>query len=231
MKVLALAALALAAAACGTAAPEEDAEPDVPPGSPVAPEVPGKWSFEGDAEGAPPAGFSFGLAGQGRPGSWVVRTESGAPSGAKVLAQVDADPTDARYPVALADGAGVKDLRLSVKFRTVSGEVDRAAGLVFRAKDERNYLLVRANALEHNVAFFRVREGIRETLGSADAPVPDGTWGELAVTAAGETVTVFLDGAKVLDGADKVFREEGRVGLWTKADSVTLFDDLVLEPR
>ena len=175
--------------------------------------------------------FSFGHAGKGRPGSWVVRTEAGAPSGAKVLAQVDADPTSARYPVALADGAGVKDLRLSVKFRTVSGEVDRAAGLVFRARDDGNYYLVRANALEGNVAFYRVKDGIRDTLRSEDAHVPDGAWTELAVEMAGDAVAVFLGGRKVLAARDATFPDGGRVGVWTKADSVTLFDDLRLEPR
>jgi len=228
MKTPALALLALAAAGCGSPPP---AEAPVPADSPVAAEIPGKWTFEGDAEGAPPAGFTFGLAGRGRPGSWVVRAEAGAPSGGKVLAQVDGDPTDARYPVALADGAAVKDLRLSVRFRTVAGEVDRAAGLVFRAADARNYYLVRANALEGNVAFFRVKGGIRDALGSADVPVPDGAWTELAVEVAGDAVTAWLGGAKVLEARDGTFPAGGRVGLWTKSDSVTLFDDLVLEPR
>jgi len=230
MKTTALALLAVCAAACGT--PPRDEVP-VPPASPAAPEIPGKWTFEGDAGGAPPEGFTFGLAGKGRPGSWVVRAEAGAPSGGKVLAQVDADPTDARYPVALADGAGVKDLRLSVKFRTVSGEVDRAAGLVFRAADEKNYYLARANALEGNVALFRVIRGVRETLRTADAVVPDGAWTELAVEAAGDGIAVFLAGKEVLRAKDSTpsLSGPGRVGVWTKADSVTLFDDLLLEPR
>ncbi len=228
MRVPALLLCASLAAGCGSSPKEEAA---VPPDSPAAAEIPGRWTFEGDAEGSPPAGFTFGHAGKGRPGSWVVRAEPGAPSGGMVLAQVDSDPTSQRFPVALAEGAGVRDLRLSVRFRTVSGEVDRAAGLVFRALDDRNYYLVRANALEGNVAFYHLKDGIRTTLRSEDVHVPDGAWTELAVEMAGESVAVFLDGRKVLESKDGVFAGAGRVGLWTKADSVTLFDDLVLEPR
>jgi hypothetical protein len=115
----------------------------------------------------------------------------------------------------------------------VSGDVDRAAGLVFRARDERNYLLVRANALEGNVACYRVKGGIRDTLRSVDVEVPHGAWTELAVEAAGDGVAVFLAGKEVLRMRDPAFAlaGPGRVGVWTKADSVTLFDDLVLDPR
>jgi hypothetical protein len=214
------AVLALLLASCGTPAAEVPPAPDIP-------EVPGRWSFEGDAAGAPPVGFTFGHAGKGRPGTWVVREADGG----KVLVQEDPDPTNIRFPVALASGVEARDLRLSVRFRTVAGEVDRVAGLVFRARDDRDYYLVRANALEENVCIYRVKGGIRETLGIFDGDVPDGRWTELAVEAAGDAFAVFLGGRKVLEARDSAYGDAGRVGLWTKADSVTMFDDLVLEPR
>src|SRR2546423_645165 len=92
----------------------------------------GKWNFDSDAPGAPPSGFSFGKTGSGKPGQWVVRTAPDAPSAPNVLAQVDADTTDYRFPVAVANESTWCDVRLSVRCKPVSGKVDQACGLVFR---------------------------------------------------------------------------------------------------
>src|SRR5690242_18257959 len=97
------------------------------------------WDFQGDKIDEAPAGFSFGKTGQGRPGRWVVRTDSTAPAGDHVLAQVDTDDTDDRFPVAVADAPVLKDLRLDVRCKAVSGKTDEACGLVFRYQDESNY--------------------------------------------------------------------------------------------
>jgi hypothetical protein len=187
------------------------------------------WSFDGDAEGSPPAGFTFGRTGQGGIGKWVVRGAKDAPSGSRVLAQVDADDTDFRFPLALVDASYLSDLRLSVRCRMVAGTVDRAAGLAFRCRDENNYYVVRANALENNVILFVVKDGSRFALTEWDGPVAAGTWHDLGVEARGSAIRVSWDGKPVLDTSDATFPGPGRVGLWTKADSVTEFDDLALE--
>src|SRR6266481_5653085 len=112
------------------------------------------WSFDADKPDKPPAGFSFGRTGDGKEGKWVVLAAKDAPSGGNVLAQVDADKTDYRFPVAVADAPSLVDLALSVKCKPVSGEVDQGCGLVFRYQDADNYYLTRANALEDNVRLY-----------------------------------------------------------------------------
>ncbi|MBI3332957.1 MAG: hypothetical protein HYZ93_02565 [Candidatus Omnitrophica bacterium] len=188
------------------------------------------WDFEQDQAGGPPAGFSFGRTGEGRPGRWVVVSDKNAPSGVHVLAQTDADPTDYRFPVAVANAPIVKDLRLSVRCKPVSGQVDQAAGLVFRYQDENNYYVTRANALEGNVRLYKVVNGRREQFAGWNGPVTAKTWHDYRVEANGGHFEVYWDGQKVIDARDGTFSVAGRVGVWTKADSVTHFDNLSIEP-
>ena len=132
--------------------------------------------------------------------------------------------------MAVANQPLLADLRLSVKCKPMSGEVDQACGLVFRYQDKNNYYLTRANALEQNVRFYTVVNGNRQQLASWDGPVTSGSWHELRVEVHGDHCQVFWDGQKAIDTHDKTFPNAGRVGLWTKADSVTYFDDLSVEP-
>jgi hypothetical protein len=118
-----------------------------------------KWDFEKDSASKPPTGFSFARTGSGRMGRWLVQAQKGTPSATKILAQLDTDATSYRFPVAVADSVSLSDLRLSVRCNAVSGKVDRACGLVFRYRDENNYYVVRANALENNVRLYYVKEG------------------------------------------------------------------------
>jgi len=122
------------------------------------------------------------------------------------------------------------DLRLSVMCKTVSGVVDQACGLVFRYRDENNYYITRANALEENVRFYKVANGNRQQLASWRGSVTSGMWHELRAQAKGNHFTTFWDGEQVIDAHDNTFPEAGRVGVWTKADAVTYFDDLRVEP-
>lgn len=187
------------------------------------------WSFDADAEGGPPAGFSFARTGPGSRGRWVVRSGGDGASPGRVLVQEDNDETTMRFPLAIVEGAEPVDLRLSVRCRTVSGVVDQAAGLVFRYRDENNYYMARANALEGNVRLYSVKDGTRHNLASWDGPVAPGAWHEMRVEARGDALLVHWDGVPVIDTRDGTFPGAGRVGLWTKADSVTQFDDLALE--
>ena len=189
------------------------------------------FTFDGDKAEATPAGWAFGRTGKGRQGKWVVKAMKDAPSAGNVLAQVDADPTDFRFPVAVADAPTLADVLLSVKCKPVSGRVDEACGLVVRYQDANNYYVTRANALESNVRFYYVKDGKRVQVASWKGKVAKNAWHAYQLEAKGDHFVVTFDGKKVLDVNDKTFAQAGKVGLWTKADSVTYFDDLAVEPR
>lgn len=190
-----------------------------------------RWNFDRDIAGKPPAGFSSELTGQGSKGAWEVRADPTAPSGPNVLAQTSTDSTDYRFPLAMAQGASYKDLDVRVRFKAVSGKVDQAAGLVFRARDASNYYVVRANALENNYRLYHVANGRRRQIAGTSFPVSANQWHELRVEAVGNRFKCYFDGQLKFEATDETFKDAGSVGLWTKADSVTLFDDLEVYPR
>jgi len=189
-----------------------------------------RFDFEADKPGEAPQGFSFGRTGKGPPGKWVVQAVDDAPSGKNVLTQTDADRTDYRFPIAFT-GPEVKDLRISVKCRPVSGKGDQGCGLLFRLKNADNYYVARANALEDNVRLYHVVNGDRRQFAGWNGKVASGKWHELAVEAQGDHFQVFYDGQKVIDAHDRTFTDAGKFGVWTKADSVIQFDDLTATPR
>ena len=189
-----------------------------------------RWNFDTVPVGQPPAGFTFGRTGRGRPGRWIVRAAQDAPSAPNVLVQIDTDTTSNRFPVADADEPSVRDLTLSVRCKPISGRVDRACGLVFRYQDEDNYYIARANPLENNVRFYYVKDGQRRQLAGWSGPVRAGTWHELRAEARGDRFLIYWDGRHVIDERDATFANAGRVGVWTKADSSTEFDDLSVTP-
>lgn len=219
----------------------EPADPkDVTPPSLPAREKPAAEDtvdFEKAEPGKIPAGFTAALSGSGASGSWVVEEDASAPSGAKVLAQTSTDDTNKRYPVCVYDDLVAKDVAATVRFKPVSGKVDQAAGIVWRYRDKDNYYIVRANALENNVVLYKTEKGVRSDLklkGKTDgygikADVPQGQWSTLAVVAKGDSFIVSLNDKPLFEVVDDTFAEAGKVGLWTKADSVTHFDDLWIE--
>lgn len=192
--------------------------------------------FSQDALDRPPKGFEFGhTAKVGTPGKWVVQAEGTN----KYLAQLDADRTSARFPVAVLADVKAVNVDLSVRFRPISGQVDQAAGLVWRYQDENNYYIVRANAREDNVVLYKVQNGKRTDLPlkgegrtyGKPSKVPSGQWGTLRVVAKGSVFEVYHNGTKLYEVEDKTFAQAGKVGVWTKADSVTYFDDLTVVTR
>jgi hypothetical protein len=188
------------------------------------------WDFQRDKADAEPAGFTFARTGQGAQGKWVVKADPSAPAGDRVLAQVEADGTDYRFPMALADTPSLKDARAEVRCKQVSGRVDRACGLVVRYRDADNYYVARANALEDNVRLYRVVGGRRHQLASWSGTVASGVWHTLALEVRGDKLKVFWEGKPILEETDRTFAEAGKVGVWTKADSVTYFDALSVKP-
>jgi hypothetical protein len=195
--------------------------------------------FESDTAGQAPAMFSFALTGSGRPGVWVVRKDEIAADRGNVLAQTDADRTSYRFPVAVLNDVTTKDVDVSIRFRPVSGRGDQAAGIVWRYQDANHYYIVRANALEGNVVLYKVEKGKRTDLplkGSGrtygkKADVPKNEWSQMGVTVRGALFTVSLNGQGLYEVEDTTFTAPGKIGLWTKADSVTYFDDLTIVPR
>jgi hypothetical protein len=190
-----------------------------------------KVDFTQDTVDQPPKGFEFGhTAGTGKPGRWVVLADGSN----KVLAQTDPDSTRARFPLAVLSEVAAADVDVSVRFKPISGRVDQAAGLVWRYQDQNNYYIVRANALEDNVVLYKVENGERTDLPlkgqgrtyGKKSEVPTGQWSTLRVVANGPVFDVYFNGTKLYEVEDTTFSKPGKVGLWTKADSVTQFDDL-----
>jgi hypothetical protein len=222
--------------ACGkSGANDDDKKESTPVENAVKPETPapvqsaGKefvYNFDADAAGKLPAHFHEALTGQGAKPSWVVKADPSASSQPNVLAQTSTDKTDYRFPLAIGDEGSFQNLEMSVKFKAVSGSVDRAAGMVFRLKDANNYYIVRANALEDNYRLYHVVNGRRVQFAGANFKVASGEWHELRVECEGNHIVCYYDGQKKIDATDETFKEAGKVGLWTKADSVTYFDDL-----
>jgi hypothetical protein len=217
--------LALALASCSSGGPGAPPEPlaEMPA---VGGSASRTWTFDEDGLGGAPAGFLLALTGEGRPGRWTVVADAGAPSGGQVLEQSDDDATSQRFPLAVAEGIELADLRLSVACRPMTGVVDQGVGLVFRWRDAENYYITRANALEDNVRLYTVRNGRRRQIASWDGEITNDEWHTLSVEAAGNRIQVGWNGRVVIDHRDMTFPAAGRVGLWTKADSVSRFDNL-----
>ena len=188
------------------------------------------FTFDGDAVGAAPAGFEFARTGSGAEGKWVVEADKDKPAN-HVLTQSSADPTDNRFPLAVVKDGTYKDATLSVRARPISGNVDQGFGLVWRYRDANNYYVTRCNADEDNCTIYHVVKGSRQSFQNKSVKVAKNTWHTLKVEAAGNHFIVTYDGQKVLDATDDTLKEGGKIGLWTKADSVIQFDDLAVEGR
>ena len=184
---------------------------------PVAAET---LSFDRDAVGRLPAGWLAGVTGSGTP-RWAVEADVTAPSAPHVLKQSGRGtfPWCVRKDVAIADGW------VEVRFKPIAGTEDAAGGVVWRFKDGDNYYVARANALEDNVSLYYTRAGSRKTVKYVDAPVAKNQWHRLRVEFAGPRIQVALDGKVFIDLDDDHIAAAGAVGVWTKADSVTAFDD------
>lgn len=187
--------------------------------------------FETAEVGQLPADFSTALTGGGGPVTWGVKEDASAPSGGKVLAQTSTDTTDYRFPLCIYEKITAKDVEVAVRFKAVSGKVDQAAGIVVRFQDKDNYYIVRANALENNVRLYKVERGSRKQFAEKNVKVSTGEWRTLRLAAKGDHLTVFFDDAWLFEADDDTFAQPGKVGLWTKADSVTYFNNLSIESQ
>lgn len=164
--------------------------------------------------------FEFVTTGAGKPGEWaIVKTDA-----LQVLAQTGTDPTDDRFPIAVYRSFSGRNVDVSTRFMAMDGKVDQAGGIVVRLASANDYYVVRANALENNVRFYRVKAGRREMIAGADAQVSGRTWHTLGLVAKGDRFTVSFDAHELFTATDGTFPDSGKIGLWTKADSITWFE-------
>jgi hypothetical protein len=173
--------------------------------------------------GSAPADFDFGRTGQGGPGQWVVISDQSA-TGARAIEQSSTDRTDYRFPLAIYKPISAKNVDVSLRFKAVAGSVDQAGGIALRLIDPDNYYVLRANALEDNVRFYRVTNGRRVQIAGVNIKVSGNEWHTLGLKAEGERFTIMFNGMEQYQATDKSITAAGKIALWTKADSVTRFD-------
>jgi hypothetical protein len=184
--------------------------------------------FDNIPTGTPLRGWTATKTGTGTT-IWEIVPDDSAPSKPSVLKQSG----QATYPICIKSDPSLKDGFVEVKFKPVSGKEDQAGGVIWRCQDADNYYVARANALENNVVLYKMVKGERSALDivgrkggyGVQAKVASNQWHTLRVEFAGNKFILYYDGNKLFDVVDDTFTEAGKVGLWTKADSVTLFDD------
>jgi len=177
-------------------------------------------NFDGVKTGRPPSGWTATQTGSGS-AKWSVEKDESAPSKSNVLKQSGA----ATFPVCIKNDTNLKDGFVEVKFKPVAGKEDQAGGVIWRVQDANNYYIARANALEDNVTIYHTINGKRVAFKNINTKVTSSVWHTLRVDFAGNKFTVTFDGNKVIEATDESFANAGKVGVWTKADSVTLFDN------
>ena len=182
--------------------------------------------------GKTPPGWTVSMTSTGAAPRWEIVKDLTAATQPYVLAQVSTGGNSGRSPLAIFDEANVRDADVSVRIKPVSGHEGQAGGVVWRYRDANNYYLARADALENDVAVYKVENGHRIPLmAGVKHPIPANTWCILKVSARGNKFQVFLDHRRILEGQDTTFTGPGKVGLWTLGDSVTYFDDFRVYPK
>jgi hypothetical protein len=177
-------------------------------------------NFDDMKVGAVPPGWTATQTGSGT-AKWTIEKDDSAPSKPNVLKQSG----QATFPICFKNDTNVKDGFVAVKFKPMAGKEDQAGGVIWRLQDANNYYIARANALENNVTIYHTIKGKRTEKKRTNMKVASGVWHTLRVDFSGSHFTVMFDGKKALEWDDETFKDAGRVGVWTKADSVTEFDD------
>jgi hypothetical protein len=183
-------------------------------------------TFDASRAGGPPAGWTCGSTGGGTP-KWTIAADVEATSGRYVLKQSGKAP----FPWCVKQDTALADGIVEVKLKALAGREDQAGGVVWRWKDGDNYYVARANALENNVSLYYTERGRRQTIKYVDAPVAPNAWHTLRVEFAGTQIRVSLDGKNYIEQNDSHIAGAGAVGVWTKADSVTVFDDFAYQGK
>ncbi len=183
-----------------------------------------RWTFEDTKVSQLPEGWSAAKTGEGQGSVWKVVEDETAPEGPNVLAQTSDEGARALFNLCVLDEDVYTDVQITVSFKAVAGEIDRGGGPVWRYHDENNHYICRQNPLESNFRIYKVIDGKRTQLASADAEAEAEKWHTIEVTMRGDKIVCAINGHE-LDVRDGTIQEAGKVGLWTKADAVTHFDD------
>jgi hypothetical protein len=177
-------------------------------------------NFDDMKVGAVPPGWTATQTGSGT-AKWTIEKDDSAPSKPNVLKQSG----QATFPICFKNDTNIKDGFVGVKFKPVAGKEDQAVGVIWRLQDANNYYIARANALENNVTIYHTIKGKRTEKKRTNMKVASGAWHTLSVDFSGSHFIVTFDGKKAIEWDDETFKDAGKVGVWTKADSVTEFDD------
>lgn len=203
----------------------KDAPADKNGGTPLE-----RWAFDAGAAGSTPAGFEvLETAAAGTPAIWGVVADPAAPSGGKGFGVLKTTNTGQTYNVALAPSFEATDVELTVSLKADAGVHDQGGGVVFRAQGARDYYIARWNPLEKNVRFYVVVGEQRSAFKAADVDLDPSQWHTMRVIVEGTRMELFMDEASVLTAEDETLTGPGRIGLWTKADAATWFDDLTAQ--
>ena len=196
-----------------------------------------KLDFGEVREGQMPTGFRSALTGEGKPGDWKVILDEtpslfppltpGAPALARraVLAQVAQDRTDEHFPLLILDDEVFADFSVTTRFKTVRGDKERMAGIAFRIQNETNYYVVRASSLGNTFRFYKVVNGVRSLPIGPEVAIPSGVWHELSVECKGNQIRCLLNGKELIPVLTDNSFVRGKIGFWTKSDSVSYFAD------
>ena len=188
------------------------------------------WDFDNDKQGEIAGGFSNQFTGKGGPGKWEVMKDDTAPSLSNVIAQTSQEYFGYHFGMAVNENEVYDDFELTVKFKGVTGGEDQGGGPVWRYQDNNNYYIARANPLENNYRVYKVVDGKRIQMDSARLKVTSGEWHTIKIIARKNRIQCFYDEQPYLEVTDDTFLKKGKIGLWTKADAVTYFDDLEVRP-
>ena len=184
------------------------------------------FHFKKEDAGKLPAGWKADKTGKGEGSVWKVVADETAPSKTGYVLAQTAEGPNAMFNLCVVEDSKYKDLQLSVAFKAVKGKLDQGGGLVWRYQDANNYYICRMNPLEDNFRVYKVQDGQRKQFASAEAKVPTAEWHRIQIEHRGQHIECSLDGKKLLDVNDSTFMEAGRIGLWSKADAQSYFDDL-----
>jgi hypothetical protein len=184
-----------------------------------------RFSFEDPEVGKLPEGWTAAKTGEGKGSVWKIANDSTAPNGPQVMAQTSSEGPSALFNLCVLEEVTRADVDLTVAFKAVLGKIDMGGGLLWRYKDANNYYIARQNPLEENFRVYKVVAGKRTQLATANVDAPSGKWHTIRIIHKGDHIQCYLNDKLHLDVKDDAFNDAGKIGLWTKADAVTYFDD------
>lgn len=185
------------------------------------------WTFDDLAPGPPPTGFRLAeTGGQGTPATWAVVAQNTSPTPPHAFGITESRNDKRTYNLALVEGTAYTDVDLTVTLRAESGELNQGGGPIWRVKDPSNYYIARWDPVEDNAYLYVMQGGVRTALAKVDLTIDHEAWHTLHVVMEGSHMELFIDDEPVLEADDRSLREPGMIGLWTKSDGATLFDDL-----